>query len=762
MFTHLTNIIVVWESAVNSLEAARRHLRSSSEARHFVNTRMQTIISILLEQNPNKIGPKERDCVEKSVRIALTIVRDDLEMLVTNDTNSSGNLEPCATMGTLHHILQKKKLFYRSNKNWSNQQQGAPEIRLQMILTFKRLRGFYFLGLFMEKRSMLSMDFQLIQSTNTQQGQQQLPPMPIFPPLDTLHLIIEGLKDSIPLPNDGEQQSDTEEPTDILRITHASQSHLLNLDEEKLKRLNPEMVKGTMYHLQRIYEKLSLFYPPYINDFYTFSRSLVLRLITSASLPLKLLGWTALEEIIEASIEKRPPPRSYIVSGAGLDFINGTFEFDPKRINEGGWVKNNMDLSYVRKIPESSTNPASGEDGVGKTLTLFRCTMRSQQKWWFISEADEDQPGTDKDIDYYQHKSKANEDMLPSRDGWLTCRSGVDPAPTLRGVGLMVPPGEEENTLECVLAKWAIENEVIELVLGDSIHREIVARSTALIKFLAKMCDNENTSAHNGDIPPTSVVSPMQTDKTPNPYCLKLSHLLLAWKTCTSKTDAAVSAEIYNLLVSILPSLPEDLAIPLLLAIRSEVNSGNHNFYEVSEFCVAFANIFEEHYKNNNPMNIKPRVREEILGLQWAILSHEDARTLKSYENIENYVSHEMLQTDTVASKMRNQFLLHCREMLNRQWGRQSAAMVNEAHALHMVQLTWLILRFVLDSETWSPEMPDSVLTAGTHEEDKRSFADLLLLELIAYLNRGRVAIPTPPVRKVCNLKYVDFSSIFH
>ena len=38
----------------------------------------------------------------------------------------------------------------------------------------------------------------------------------------------------------------------------------------------------------------------------------------------------------------------------------------------------------------------------------------------------------------------------------------------------------------------------------------------------------------------------------PNAFCLKAEHLLLAWRTCASKADAAVSDEIYHLLVSIL------------------------------------------------------------------------------------------------------------------------------------------------------------------------------------------------------------------
>jgi hypothetical protein len=215
------------------------------------------------------------------------------------------------------------------------------------------------------------------------------------------------------------------------------------------------------------------------------------------------------------------------VPGAGTSFINGIFEFDAKRIGPNGYVKSGIELQYHRRIPpDGDTNPGGGSGGVdvivdddsdvvgssavsgivpqpqpqeqtpmavvGRTITLFWCTMRSSQKWWFLSEADEDQPGTDKDVDYYQHKSKREEEAFPSSSGWLTCRAGADPPPTLEAIGKLVPLGEEYNTLEHQLAKWAIDNGVIELVLGDGIHREVVSRSAGLIKFLAGMSGEDD------------------------------------------------------------------------------------------------------------------------------------------------------------------------------------------------------------------------------------------------------------------------------
>jgi len=144
----------------------------------------------------------------------------------------------------------------------------------------------------------------------------------------------------------------------------------------------------------------------------------------------------------------------------------------------------------------------------------------------------------------------------------------------------MVPKGEEYNTLEHLLARWAIENNIVELVLGASLHREVVNRSTPLIEFLASMCEHDEPVK---GVPDDGV--------GPNAFCLKAEHLLLAWRTCASKADAAVSEEIYHLLVSILPSLPRNLhAISLVRAVEDTLNAAKGSLlFEVAEFCGALA-----------------------------------------------------------------------------------------------------------------------------------------------------------------------------
>jgi ubiquitin carboxyl-terminal hydrolase 9/24 len=358
--------------------------------------------------------------------------------------------------------------------------------------------------------------------------------------------------------------------------------------------------------------------------------------------------------------------------------------------------------------------------------------MRSQQKWWFLSEADEEQPGTDRDIDYYQHKSKEHEEREPPPEQWITCRNaGVDPPPKLRGMGLMVPPDEEYNTLDHQLARWAIENGIVELVLGDSLHREIVARSTPLIKFLASMCERD------------ALIDEFKGTMKPNTYCLQDSHLILAWKTCTSKADAAVSSELYQLLVSILPTLPNEMAVTLLTHVQMSLRSSTEKrdyMPEVAEFCSALAASAPVDAKTGQPLGmhgISDKVRNEILHLMWSLLTHTDASSLKSYDHLKRYVANE-LRVEPTGAENRKVFLASCTTRLSMNANRKpGSGPVDELHVLRTVKLTQFVLQACPREQT---------VLFVTDNEGKLPL--LLFSELIAYMSRRNSDISMSPVQK--------------
>jgi hypothetical protein len=668
---------------VESLDQANKYLGTSEDARFFVEKYMGPIISILVEQQPTKIGPHERSCVQESLALAVIIVSRDLEIQLQRNGE-------CTELDVLSLVFNKKKAYYKGNKgNWNvNHLSGLPEVRLKMIDRFRLEQGFSRLHRYMLER------------INT----------PLLPSLDCLHQMLSALADALPNRAAGAEQAGAAKEMEdaAIDVAKATMQFINSCSDEALKKLPSDHLNTVQHDLQRIFDRLVSSRRDSTYEFYEFWRALILKLIKSQSLPLRLFGWQQVDDLLEASAEHRPPPRGFDVTTAGCTFVNGKYSFIGASTPDG-YAQRGVDITYERKIPDNE------EDGGGKKLTLFRCTMRSQQKWWFLSEADEEQPGTDRDIDYYQHKSKEHEETEPPPGGWLTCRNaGIDPSPQLKSTGLMVPLGEEFNTLEHQLAKWAIENGIIELVLGDSVHREIVARSTALIKFLASMCERDTAVESSGG-------------KAPNMYCLQTSHLLLAWKTCTRKADAAVSAQVYQLLVSILPSCPSTLAIPLLKAVQASLFQSKEKrdyLNEVAEFCSSLAAANSADAKAASTMNLSDDVRAEVLELLWSVLTHPDASSLKSHDSLKRYVTNE-LRVEPKGSLHRESYLRSCVQTLLANSRLQGADPVDETQALRMVKLT----HFVLEA---CPRLQGGELVV----DDRGALPILLFNELTAYLKR--------------------------
>lgn len=676
---------VVWKSAVDSLKAAEHFLTVSEDARYFVEKYMNQIISILVDQTPSKIGSHERSCVQDSLRLATTIIAKDLEVQLSRKGQSS--LLEVVTL-----VFNRKKNFYKGNKgHWNNHMSGLPEVRTGVIDLFLQVKGFTLLYSYMMER---------IGST-------------AFPDVDILHQVLAALGDIVPARSTMAEQATAvrESENAAIYVGRATMEFVNSCSGEKLKKIPVEALQTLQRDLSRIFDRLISSRRDCTYEYYKFWRGLVLRLIKSPSLPLRLFGWQQIDDLLDACAEHRPPPRFFDVSNAGCTFVNGRYSYIATTTPDG-YAQNGIDISYQRHIPEKE------RDGGGKKLTLFRCTMRSQQKWWFLSEADEEQPGTDRDIDYYQHKSaKEQDESVPPGDCWITCRNaGIDPPPKLQPFGLMTPPGQEYNTLEHQLAEWAVKNEIVQIVLGDSVHREIVARSTGLIKFLASMCNRDD------GVDSTS-------GKPPNKYCLQVDDLLLAWKTCSRKTDAAVSAQVYQLLVSILPECPGALATPLLEAVRTTLYQGKERveyLNEVAEFCAALAAANSSDAKAVSTIDLDDDVRREVLEVLWSVLTHPNASSLKVYDTLKRYVTIE-LRVEPSGSEHRERYLAACIRALSEASNGESTSAVDETQALRMVKLTHFVLAACPRDQA-----------AKLVNENEGKLPALLLAELTSSLRRLR------------------------
>jgi hypothetical protein len=150
-----------------------------------------------------------------------------------------------------------------------------------------------------------------------------------------------------------------------------------------------------------------------------------------------------------------------------------------------GYTAPGGDISYVRIVPEVERT------GGGRKLLRFRkeqkLLVRKERKHWYLSLA-----RTGRDIDYYVHHTE--EEDHPPFSGWIASRGNenLDPPPVLQPVGLLVPAEQELETLQHLLVAWAIQNKIVERVLGDkTTHPEVLSRSKVLLDFLTMMCDRD-------------------------------------------------------------------------------------------------------------------------------------------------------------------------------------------------------------------------------------------------------------------------------
>jgi len=524
------NSKIDWAEVAEALKYAHRYLPISANARAFVDKYLAKIMITLPTQLLEEIDQSdEQDCVKTSFRCSLRIVNDDLKAF--KNKNHGDNLGICSTLDALGHIFSKNKVYYN----------GMPEghrenmFGCDMFDDFQHICGFENLVAYLNAKVTT----------------------PQFPNLEFIKYLLQATFESFrsSFPGDTMRYLAQEE---MRKIAQVVMKHILWLDDAALEKMD---LCNTISVLRQFFYAIyggrpqSSFSPQSnpkgLSDFFDFWRSLAFKLVTSQSLPVKLFGWNQITALIAKSEKMCPPPMAYVVSGAGTDFINGKYDVDPETMMESVYFDPDRELQYRRQIPADDAD----SEGAGKTITLFQCTVSSQHTSWFLSEA-----GTDSDIDYYQHNSLMNVNGLPSISGWIACGRGAGPAPTLKPVGLLVPAGEEHNTLEHQLAKWAIENRLVELALGGSTHSEIVEKSLELFRFLARMCHRFDWLSDGGS-------SRMDIDVIPNQFFLKASHLLFAWESCRKTADFMVLTQIYLLLLSICPSLSshlDELASPII------------------------------------------------------------------------------------------------------------------------------------------------------------------------------------------------------
>ena len=435
---------------------------------------------------------------------------------------------------------------------------------------------------------------------------------------------------------------------ELLNITMAQ---ILALPDEQMKKESTEQmailvrtIGSTLSYLQT--RSVS---PKHMDPFYLFWFNNTIKFMNSSSLVFKLAAWEQLNEIIHEAKVVRPVASSYLVEGAGTTFVNGEYVLCP-RVGE--------DYIY-KKVPTQPNMPL---------LTLFKCSMRSKEKWWFISQADLDKPGTDKDIDYYLHRSTAEEDKEPAFRGWTHVTQGINligvvPPPSVKRKSLDLPKDTtKEMYLDYKLLGWTLNKDLLSYIYGSSIHREIVSRSGKFIIFLAEY------------------------------DALKKEHISLIWKSAINSQEIGIVEEIFSQLVPLTMYL-SDALFSHLMVLALEALKEDTNYNKVAIFVERF-NMNHNKYLLSAIKSTSPT---SLVSLIWEIYKNPSFENLKGCNAIQDILSIGFSQKDK--SNMVYQRIQDCIATLS-SLSKTSETGTDEQIASRIIQiLTFFICKPMLDND---------------------------------------------------------------
>ena len=634
---------VSWNNAVLVFESVMRQYEAR-QVQTFLATYVEKVVHIMLDQKMSKLGQFEKQCIVGSLRNVVPII---IQRLKDKDSTY---------IGVVALILNKNNTLYRDYRTsmggqYWNKGSSSTDIRSEWIALFNRRGGFELL----RQNTKIQLSKQQILTSEDAKGV-------YWAGCERARILIESITE-----DENHIQVATKQGIckDLLR-------HLSSLTQKQLKVESTEAVTGIIELIKHLLEA-SILKPEFVFDAWL---KLTDKYIHSTSLPLRLFGFEQVVGLLDVAKKLRPLPSAYIVRNAGTGAVNGTYVLQ---------AENGMNSQSFSPI-YSYTSRAK------KTFTLFRCTMRSGAKWWFISEADQDQPGTDKDIDYYQHHSSSaymDDNMLPPPYNWTQTGQGQLPPPEVVEDNSSIQNLDESEMLDVKLVNWVSKNRILEDIFGDRIHREIVSRS------------------------PLLVIAMVQAN------LLNSEDLDMIWKAAIGQEPVLVD-EIYVLLATVTPHLPNKLILHLINLAKDRLDDGN-----ISETVCFIEKVASRHL--DIVLTRNTTVTEAMLQVLWETLKKLPSSSSQTHTNLVEFFR-KSLRSEYGKGK-RKIFLKECVGVIRLSCESGDGSLedsVQEEDTSKVLKLLKLII------ESFDGEQSKILESLGM----EYNLADLLFTELEAFIKR--------------------------
>jgi ubiquitin C-terminal hydrolase len=381
----------------------------------------------------------------------------------------------------------------------------------------------------------------------------------------------------------------------------------MEMPEEALKKENTEVLSSILHAFDGIQscrsDKVENFKKQF--NYHGFWMLYTLKLLKCNSLVLRLYGWDQIQEILKKANLTAPKCAEYTVSGAGYGDVNGVYKMSAEDTNGFG--------IYVKAPTRTGMQP----------FTLFRCLMKSQSYFWFISFVPAGHmPGTDRDIDYYEHCSQSHENHEPQQSGWVVAMTTVNhgslnPCPTVTrsGQAIIADGVAEEQYLCNHFKRWAAEQPDILLNAFSSSHREVLSRCSKLVLFLAEA------------------------------NALSRDHINLIWKTTINSSDTDIVKELISMIATACKLLNEEILAYLVDSITESIRLDEQQPSSPGTLSPSLskASLLMEKLSKSRFHERVARLGEacatRVLALVWLVYKHPQFDQLKNKSTIQDFVS---------------------------------------------------------------------------------------------------------------------------
>ena len=402
----------------DSLDKSKQYYMSSSVCKDFVDDNLCNIVRAILSLCWDDMNSADiRVVVERSIRLALLLVNQDLQK------NAHQFAVECKTLEALIPIFDRNEAYYEVNTT----------SRMDKVLSFQRMRGFYQLSIYINARLHTS----------------------LFPGWKLIHRIFVASCQCIAALRNNEDKSHYlfKSRNESKQMMHGVMNHLKKMNKSTIATTEVKYLSAVALDLVDLSQEHAFTDSNAMPTYIAFCKDFIVKLLTAQSSAHKKLGLEMLCDLFCIVNGTRDLSIAYNIKGAGIMSCDGLYTISTSSKDQDGYLIPSSTIRYVRRAKPTK-----------QTFVLIFDQSQEIKRTWTLSEEFSVEPGVREYLDFYVNVPDRMQHDPPS-SGWTVTVDGKAPCPMIVPDENYVQVREEHKNLMDDLVHWLVTKNIPQLVL---------------------------------------------------------------------------------------------------------------------------------------------------------------------------------------------------------------------------------------------------------------------------------------------------------